>query len=159
MTESTIKYRIANNLDIPAMACLRARHWGTEEYWEKRIAGYLRGDVNPQQSLAPRIVYVATKDEAIVGLIAGHLTRRFGCDGELEWIDVGFQYCGMGISTELLHQLAAWFMSLKALYICVDCAPDNAVAQNFYKRNGAENRNEHWLIWKDISVLLTNKTS
>jgi len=60
----------------------------------------------------------------------------------------------MGISSVLLQELAAWFVSQKALYICVDCAPDNAVAQKFYKRHGAENLNEYWLIWKDISVIL-----
>ena len=155
MTDSDIKYRMATGSDIPGMACLRAEQWGagTEDFWAERISGYIRGDVNPQQSLATRIIYVATKDEAVVGFIAGHLTRRFACDGELQWINVGLEYRGLGISSKLLQQLAAWFISQKAFYICVDCAPDNTIGQKFYKRHGAENLNEHWLIWKDISAL------
>ncbi|WP_343673887.1 GNAT family N-acetyltransferase [Chitinophaga sp.] len=146
---------MANDSDIPGMAWLRAEQWGegTEDFWAERISGYIRGDVNPQQSLATRIMYVATKDEEVVGFIAGHLTQRFGCDGELQWINVGREYRGLGISSKLLHQLAAWFISQKALYICVNCAPDNTIGQKFYKRHGAESLNEHWLIWKDISVL------
>ena len=30
--------------------------------------------------------------------------------------------------------------------------PKNMKAQNFYRKHGAENLNEHWLFWKDISV-------
>ena len=78
---------------------------------------------------------------------------RFGCDGELQWINVGLEYRGLGISSKLLQQLAEWFISQKAFYICVDCAPGNTIGQRFYKRHAAENLNEHWLIWKDISVL------
>jgi hypothetical protein len=60
-----------------------AEQWGvgTEYFWAERISGYIRGDVNPQQSLATRIIYVAIKDEEVVGFIAGHLTRRIACDG------------------------------------------------------------------------------
>src|SRR5438445_13371805 len=61
---------------------------GTEQYWHDRISGYMRGELHPQQALAPRVVLVAEGGEDIVGFIAGHLTRRFGCDGELEWLDV-----------------------------------------------------------------------
>jgi ribosomal protein S18 acetylase RimI-like enzyme len=156
MTKASIKYRIANDSDIPGMACLRSEQWGpgTEEIWEKRISGYLQGEANPQQSLATRIIYVATKDEEVVGFIAGHLTRRFGCEGELQWINVGLEYRGVGIASQLLQQLAAWFAGQKALQICVNCASDNAIGQRFYRRHGAQNLNEHWLIWKDIAVLI-----
>jgi ribosomal protein S18 acetylase RimI-like enzyme len=152
---------MANHSDISGMARLRAEQWGagTELYWVNRISGYLRGEANPQQSLPTRIIMVASNDEEVVGFIAGHLTRRFGCAGELEWINVGLEYRGHGISSKLLQLLAAWFVSEKALYICVDCAPDNVIGQKFYKRHGAEKLNEHWLIWKDISVLLSELNS
>jgi len=158
MTDSNITYKLAIDSDASGMARLRAEQWGagTKEFWAERISGYLLGDVNPQQSLATRIIYVALKDEEVVGFIAGHLSRRFGCDGELQWINVGLKYRGHGISSKLLQQLAAWFINQKALYICVNCAPDNTVGQKFYKRHGAETLNEHWLIWKDISVLFAD---
>src|SRR5579864_6701999 len=85
-----ITYRFAAPSDIPAMAALRAEQYGesTAHHWQARITGYLQGELNPQQALPPRAIYVAHKDEKIVGFIAGHLTRRFGCDGELQWINV-----------------------------------------------------------------------
>jgi len=158
MTKSVIKYRIANDSDIPSLTILRAEQWGagTEENWAKRISGYLKGDLNPQQALASRAIIVATKDEEIIGFTAGHLTKRFGCDGELQWINVGHQYRGQGIASELLQLLANWFVDQKARYICVNCAPDNTKGQKFYKKHGAENLNEYWLIWKDISILLND---
>ncbi len=84
MTTDTITYREATLPDLPGMARLRAEQWGVgmEAHSEKRIAGYLNGEVNPQQVLGPRVIYVAVKEDTIAGFIAGHLTRRFGCDGE-----------------------------------------------------------------------------
>ena len=145
--------RMGVEADIPGMAALRAGEWGTQEYWEKRITAYQRCALHPQQALDSRIIYVATILEKVVGLVAGHLTRRFGCDGELEWINVAPEYRGRDIATDLLRQLATWFTSQQALYICVNCAADNLIAQKFYKRHGAEILSDHWLIWKDIGIL------
>jgi GNAT superfamily N-acetyltransferase len=100
--------------------------------------------------LAPRVIYVAVLREKVVGFIAGHLTRRWGCDGELEWINVDSGYRGTGISSALFRLLVDWFVVQKALYVCVNCAGDNMIAQRFYRRHGAEVLNEHWLVWKDI---------
>ena len=91
-------------------------------------------------------------DEDLGGFIAGHLTRRFSCDGELEWIDVVRERRRSGIASELLRVLAAWFVEREALRVCVD--PGNAVARFFYARHGAEALNQHWLVWSDISVVL-----
>lgn len=88
----------------------------------------------------------------IIGFIAGHLTERFNCNGELEWINVIPAYRRSGIAFELLCLLASWFIEQKALKICVDVGSD--AARQFYTKHGAENLNEHWLVWKDISVVL-----
>lgn len=156
MAAAPIIYRVAGEADIPGMARLRTEQYGedTLSHWEQRIAGYMRGDINPQQALASRIVYVAMDGEIVAGFIAGHLTRRFGCDGELEWINVGATHQGTGIADRLLRELAAWFVRQNTFYICVNCAPDNAVAQKFYRRHGAKTLSEHWLVWKDIIRLL-----
>jgi GNAT superfamily N-acetyltransferase len=136
------------------MARIRAAEWGDEEYWRARIAGYLKGDVNPRHALMARVIYVAIADESVVGLVAGHLTRRYGCDGELEWINVTAAARGDGIASGLLREMAAWFAGMKALRICVDVDPANATARRFYLRHGAETLNPHWLVWRDISVVL-----
>lgn len=108
----------------------------------------------PQQALASRIMCVATENEKIIGLIAGHLTRRLDCEGELEWIDVDTSYRRKGIASELVRVLAKWFEEQGAYKICVD--PGNESARKFYAANGAENLNTHWMYWKDMSILLKN---
>ncbi len=47
-----------------------------------RMALYLAGQHHPQHALAPRVIYVAEQGDSLIGFIAGHRTRRFGCDGE-----------------------------------------------------------------------------
>src|SRR5882672_11537802 len=96
----TPAYRTAETRDIPALATLRSSEWGEQPYWETRIAGYMSGEHNPQHALAPRTVIVAEIGGTIVGFIAGHLTRRYDCDGELEWINVLPGHRGQGISAE-----------------------------------------------------------
>jgi len=72
----------------------------------------------------------------------------------LEWINVIPEHRGSGIALALLRKLAAWFAEQKALRICVDVEPSNIAARRFYKRHGAADLNEHWLVWNDINVVL-----
>ena len=102
----------------------------------------------------PRVIYVAWEGDSLVGMIAGHLTRRYSCDGELEWINVIPERRGSGIALELLRRLAAWFAEQKASRVCVDVDPANTTARRFYMRHGTKNLNEHWLVWNDIKVVL-----
>jgi ribosomal protein S18 acetylase RimI-like enzyme len=125
-----------------------------EEFHRNRMARYLAGDHHPQQALMPRIIYVALEGDSLVGYIAGHLTRRYACDGELQWIYVIPEHRGSGVASELLRLLAAWFAEQKASRICVDVDPDNSVAQRFYRRHGAVDLRQYWLVWDDISVVL-----
>src|SRR5438477_10649719 len=149
-----MRYREAEESDIPAMARIRAAVRETEDYWKTRILAYLRGEVHPQKALKPRAAYVAVKDSCVVGLVAGHLTQRYGCDGELEWIDVVEKHRGQGIASELLHRQASWFVSHKASRICVDVGPANARARSFYAGHGARELKPHWMVWDDIGVAL-----
>jgi ribosomal protein S18 acetylase RimI-like enzyme len=140
------------------MAEIRAVEWGTIDYWHDRISRYLNENNYPysQTALLPRVVYVGLKNNVLTGFIAGHLTRRLNCEGELEWINVMAGYRGSGVASELLKLLAEWFAKQGALKICIDVEPANSAAQRFYRRHGAENLNQHWLYWKDISVVLKN---
>ena len=111
--------------------------------------------LHPKHSLIPRIAYVALETDTIVGFIAGHLTRRYECDGELQWINIIPEYRGNGIASELLLLLATWFRKENALRICVDVDPSNIAAQNFYKKHGAEKLlNTQWLVWENINTIL-----
>lgn len=151
---SMVHYREADKSDIVAMACIKASEWGTEEYWMARITGYMERDLHPQKALMPRVVYAAEEKGSVVGFIAGHLTQRYNCDGELEWINVIPERRGDGVASELLRLLAEWFAKQNASRICVDVDPANTIARRFYARHGAEHLNEHWMVWNDIDTLL-----
>src|SRR5712664_1008521 len=152
-----VHYRQAGKSNVPAMARIRAGEWGTEEYWRVRISRYLDRELHPQQALLPRVIYVALEGDSLVGFIAGHLTRRYACDGELEWINVIRERRGSVVASVLLRLLAAWFAKQKASRICVDVDPANTTARRFYMRHGADNLNEHWLVWNDIKVVLAER--
>jgi ribosomal protein S18 acetylase RimI-like enzyme len=132
------------------MARIRALEWGSLEFWTNRMTGYLNGEHNPQRALPPRSCYVAVRDSSVVGFVAGHLTRRYGCEGELQWINILPERRRAGIASELLRLQGGWFVEQKALRVCVDVEPSNAVARAFYTRRGAETLNDHWLVWNDI---------
>jgi Acetyltransferases len=149
-----ILYREAGEADLDQLARIRARDWGSEQYWCERIQGYMKGTLNPQQSLAPRVVLVALQDSRMVGFIAGHLTWRYDCDGEVEWINVIPEERRTGVAGELLRLLASWFAGQQAKRICVDVDPENARARAFYRKHGAQDLNPHWLVWPDITLLV-----
>jgi GNAT superfamily N-acetyltransferase len=146
-------FRPATLLDVSAMTQLRSEHWGKAPDWEQRIAAYLSGEHNPRDARSQRIAILAEQDGEVVGFIAGHLTRRYQCDGELQWINVSADFRGQGVATELLRQLADWFASNNARRICVDVQPRNTVARTFYTRHGAQPLNDHWLVWEDIALV------
>lgn len=136
------------------MACIRAMEWGSRDYWEARITAYMEGTLDPRFALKPRVLLVACEADAVVGMVAGHLTKRHGCQGELEWINVVPGLRGTGVASKLIRLLAAWFAERDALRVCVDVKPDNLVARRFYTRHGAEPLNPHWLVWTDIRAAL-----
>ncbi len=109
---------------------------------------YLAGEHHPQQALPPRAMWMATQGELPIGYIAGHLTHRFGCDGELQWIYVVPDHRRTHVASRLLRLLASWFLERGALRICVDVGDDEA--RPFYRRHGAVELNEHWMVWNDI---------
>jgi len=113
----------------------------------------LEGEIHPQKALKPRVTYVAIEDGLVVGFIAGHLTQRHKCEGELEWINVVAEKRGSGIASELLRRLAEWFVEEKALKICVDVQPANTVARRFYREHGAEDLKPHWMVWNDVRIV------
>jgi GNAT superfamily N-acetyltransferase len=135
------------------MAAIRARVWETEAYWLRRIGGYLSGEISPGQALPARAVFVAEDNGAVVGFVAGHRTQRHKCKGELEWIDVISECRGRGIAGRLLNTIADWFVSQNALRVCVDVAPQNAIARGLYAKHGAVPLNPHWMVWEDVRVI------
>ena len=96
-------------------------------------------------------------DDAVVGYVAGHLSRRYGCAGELQWMNVIPEQRGTAVAGKLLRLLAKWFVKQRALRICVNVDPANAAARRFYAKHGAERLNDQWLMWNDIRTVLRNQ--
>lgn len=149
-----IQYREATAADITGIAIIRADEWGGVDYWTDRVTGYIDLTHHPQQALNVRVIYVAVDGGQVIGFIAGHLTQRHHCKGELQWINVMDEYRGTGIASALLKLLAKWFMEQNALKVCVNADEENPTAHRFYRRYGATSLKPHWLVWKDISVAL-----
>ncbi len=152
----SITYRVATQSDVAAMARLRERSsWegGTDE---ARMRLYLAGEHHPQHAQLPRVALLAEQDGILIGFIAGHLTTRFGCEGELQWILVDPAHRGSPAATGLLHHLTHWFAENNAHQICVNVEPDNHRARAFYQRHGARERDAYWLVWHEMTT--TRKT-
>jgi GNAT superfamily N-acetyltransferase len=153
----SISCRVAQRDDIPQMA----RIWGIEKgeggVPEERMTAYFDGQHHPQQALSPRVIFVAFERDALIGYIAGHLTRRHDCDAELQWIYVTPESRRKGVASELLRCLATWFKQQHSSRVCVNVAVSNIVAYRFYACHGAEVMNQHWLVWKDMAALLHSR--
>ncbi len=147
--------REATEADVPALAAIRSREWQTEDYWNVRIFSYLFGDSSPRRLLSGRTAFVAAENSTILGFVAGHLTNRFDCHGELEWINVIPEKRGQGIVGQLIERMAAWFVGQNAVRICID--PDEP-ARSLYAKFGATALNRHWMVWEDSRQMLARAT-
>ena len=120
---------------------------------DHRMAAYMADKHHPQQALPPRVVYVALTGSIVAGYIAGHLTRRYSCDGEVQYLFVATPYRRTGIASALLERLARWFTAHGASKICVDVNPDSPGARPFYASQGATDLSKHWMVWNDIALV------
>lgn len=140
---------------------LRECGLGTAEIFDverlrKRWDGYMRGVHHPQFALEPRIVVAAVAEDSMVGYIAGHFSRRYGTQGELQSIYVLKEHHGKGIGTSLLMYLSGWFANHDRRAVCVGIDPANPY-RRFYEKHGARDLNKHWLVWDDIGTVLQNR--
>jgi len=120
---------------------------------DPRMAAYFNGEHHPQQALHPRTGFVAIAHAEVVGYIAGHLTTRHGCGGEVQYLFVAPSYRRRGIATALLALLAGWFSQQSAQKVCVCVDGDSPAAEPFYVSAGALPLRKHWRVWEDIGVV------
>jgi len=146
---TAVQYRKATTADVPGMAHCRLAD-PAAGVADPRMAAYMDGHHHPQQALGPRVVFVALVGTTVVGYIGGHLTRRYQCDGELQYLFVAPQYRRTGIASELLRLLACWFAHEGARKVCVNVEPDNGGARAFYTLHGAISLRPFWLAWSEI---------
>ena len=151
-----IDYREALVSDVPAMA--RSRQADPEIHSaDARMEAYFNCTHHPQRALPPRVGFVATVGGEVVGYIAGHLTERFDCSGEVQYLFVSSPYRRMGVATRLLELLAGWFTAKQASRVCVDVNDDSPAARPFYESTGASVLRPHWMVWDDVGELLRGR--
>jgi GNAT superfamily N-acetyltransferase len=120
------------------------------------MAAYFDGQHHPQQALAPRVGYIAYRDNEVLGYIAGHCTTRNGCSGELQYMFVAPASRRRGVGAALLRLLAGWFHDQGATRVCVPIAADSpAEARPFCEALGAVPLQKNWYFWNDIAALLS----
>jgi ribosomal protein S18 acetylase RimI-like enzyme len=145
--------RPATDNDVPHLAAIRAREWQSEQFWRQRIGGYLRGVYSPGKAEPPRAIFVAIEEDSSAGFVAGHASHRFACQGELQWIDVVWEYRRRGIARALACQMGAWFVQQGLSRVCVNVAPENEAARRLYASLGAQPLGFYWMLWPDVAVM------
>ena len=145
-----IVIRAAAIADVPAIAAIRATGLESQAFWEGRVRGYLEGTHSPRQALPERAVWVALGEDRVIGLVAGHRTCRFECDGELQWIDVAREFRGRGIADRRVGTMLSWFRQRNLYRVCVNVASENAIARNLYAKHGAVPKSAGWMEWRDL---------
>jgi GNAT superfamily N-acetyltransferase len=154
MAADEVRFHQATSKDVPAMALCRQTEPAAGAP-DPRMASYFDGAHHPQEALLPRTGYVALKGERVVGYIAGHLTKRHGCDGELQYLFVEPAYRRQGFGTALLRLLAEWFRERGARKVCVGIANDSPPeTKPFVEHLGALPLVKHWYAWDDIEVVV-----
>src|SRR5262249_52846061 len=126
-----VLFRVATEADVPQMAACRLRDPAARPA-DPRMTAYFLCQHHPQRALMPRTGYVALVEGVIVGYIAGHLTTRHRCAGEVQYLFVAPEFRRRGIATSLLRLMAAWFQEHAATKVCVCVDAGSAAPQPFY---------------------------
>jgi GNAT superfamily N-acetyltransferase len=148
-----VSFRAATSADVPAMGQCRVTDPAAGPA-DPRMTAYFNGEHHPQQALLPRIGYVALARDQVIGYIAGHRTKRHGCEGEVQYLFVAPAYRRRGIGTALFRLLAEWFREHGVHKVCVGVANDSPPeAKPFVERVGAVPLKKHWYAWEDIQVV------
>jgi GNAT superfamily N-acetyltransferase len=148
-----VRIRRATVADVPKLAESRSGDPDAGPA-DSRMAAYLEGRHHPQQALAPRVAYLATVSGKVVGYVAGHRSRRYGCEGEVQYLYVAPAHRRAGVAGALLRELAQWFVAQGVARICVDVNAESPGAAPFYAHHGAQPLRPHWLLWPDIATVL-----
>jgi GNAT superfamily N-acetyltransferase len=112
---------------------------------------YFNGET-PVGARSERIVFKAVKGEQVVGLIAGHLTNRYGKSAEIQKLYILKEEQRKGIASDLLKSLLAWLFRHHAKSLCVGIDPENPY-QKFYIKYGGLHLNPHWIYWDDLAEM------
>ena len=152
MVTNAISFRAVTSADVPAMVQCHLNE-ATAGPADSRMAAYLEGQHHPQQALPARTGYVAFVGEQVIGYIAGHRTKRHGCEGEVQYLFVSPANRLRGIGTALVQRLAQWFAQQGVRRVCIGVANDSAPqAKPFVESLGATPLNKNWYAWGESAL-------
>ncbi|MDB5145398.1 MAG: family N-acetyltransferase [Mucilaginibacter sp.] len=112
---------------------------------------YFNGET-PVGARSERVVFKAVKGEHVVGLIAGHLTNRYGKSAEIQKLYVLKEEQRKGIASDLLKSLLTWLFRHHSKSLCVGIDPENPY-QKFYIKYGGLHLNPHRIYWDDLAEM------
>lgn len=124
---------------------------------DHRMQAYFEFRHHPQRALPARVGFLAMAGGEVIGYIAGHLTTRHNCGGEVQYLYVAPPYRRLGVARDLLHLMADWFHSYAAVRVCVCADIESPSALAFYGHMGAEPLfpgKKGWWVWERIDNLL-----
>ena len=150
-----LSVRIASSADVSRMALCRLTDPAAGPA-DSRMAAYFDGLHHPRHALVPRRGYLVAVDQRIVGYIAGHLTTRHDCAGEVQYLFVDPAFRRRGLATQLLRLMVFWFLEHGARRVCVCLDADSPSARPFYESTGAAELSERrrlWYVWQDIGIV------
>lgn len=119
------------------------------------MGAYFRGEHHPQLALLPRTGYAAFVGGTMIGYVAGHLSTRQGCGGELQYLFVAPDSRRQGIATTLVRHMADWFAERGVRRVCVCVDADSPAARPFYRSLGAaalSPEKQLWYVWEDLET-------
>lgn len=155
LPEESLLFRVATDADVPDMTACRLRDSEAGPA-DSRMASYFRCEHHPQCALPPRTGYVALASGTVIGYIAGHLTTRHGCAGEVQYLFVVPESRRRGIATRLVRLMANWFLHHSAVKVCVCLDTRSPSARPFYEKLGAvalSPKRPYWLTWENMGIL------
>jgi GNAT superfamily N-acetyltransferase len=124
---------------------------------DPRMQAYFEFRHHPQRALPTRVGFLAMSGEQVIGYIAGHLTTRHNCGGEVQYLYVAPEFRRKGVARALLHLMADWFHAYAAVRVCVCADLESPAALAFYEHVGAAPLfpgKKGWWVWERIDGLL-----
>jgi GNAT superfamily N-acetyltransferase len=118
----------------------------------ERWTHYINRTRSPNLALDPRIIVLASTEDAVVGTIACHQTTKWGLEAELQSLYILKPLQGRSIGTALFGFIVAWLekRGLRSLGVGVH---RRSSYNRFYEKLGGVQRDEHTYAWTDWEQL------
>ncbi|MEI9815355.1 MAG: GNAT family N-acetyltransferase [Acidobacteriota bacterium] len=140
--------------DVAAMAACRLTDPAAGPA-DPRMLAYFEHRHHPQRALPPRTGFLAMSGTQVIGYVAGHMTTRHDCAGEVQYLFVSPPFRRQGIATLLLRLMSDWFHAHALARVCVCVDAESPAAVPFYEKMGAVPLfppKKGWFVWERMDL-------